>query len=28
MSKFFLEKKSLTFFMGGDNFMVIASKDG
>jgi len=27
MSKFFLEKKSLTFFMGGDNFMVIASKD-
>ena len=28
MSKFFLEKKSLTFFMGGDNFMVVASKDG
>ena len=28
MSKFFLKKKSLTFFMGGDNFMVIASKDG
>jgi len=28
MSKFFLEKKSLTFFMGGDNFMVIASNDG
>jgi len=27
MSKFFLEKKSLTFFMGGDNFMVIASDD-
>ena len=27
MSKFFLEKKSLTFFMGGDNFMVVASKD-
>ncbi|HJJ22150.1 MAG TPA: GTP cyclohydrolase IIa [Nitrosopumilus sp.] len=27
MSKFFLEKNSLTFFMGGDNFMVIASKD-
>jgi len=27
MSKFFLEKKSLTFFMGGDNFMVIASND-
>ncbi len=28
MSKFFMEKKSLTFFMGGDNFMVIASNDG
>jgi GTP cyclohydrolase IIa len=27
MSKFFLEKKSLTFFMGGDNFMVISSDD-
>ncbi len=27
MSKFFLEKDSLTFFMGGDNFMVIASDD-
>lgn len=27
MSKFFLEKNSLTFFMGGDNFMVIASND-
>jgi GTP cyclohydrolase IIa len=27
MSKFFMEKKSLTFFMGGDNFMVIASND-
>jgi GTP cyclohydrolase IIa len=27
MSKFFVEKKSLTFFMGGDNFMVIASND-
>ena len=25
MSKYFLEKDSLTFFMGGDNFMVIAS---
>jgi len=25
MSKFFLQKDSLTFFMGGDNFMVIAS---
>ena len=28
MSKYFLEKNSLTFFMGGDNFMVIASDDG
>jgi GTP cyclohydrolase IIa len=27
MSKFFLQKDSLTFFMGGDNFMVIASED-
>ncbi len=27
MSKFFLEKKSLTFFMGGDNFMVVANED-
>ena len=27
MSKFFLKKKSLTFFMGGDNFMVISSDD-
>ena len=27
MSKFFLEKNSLTFFMGGDNFMVIASDE-
>ena len=27
MSKFFLEKDSLTFFIGGDNFMVIASDD-
>lgn len=25
MSKFFLEKKSMTFFMGGDNFMVISA---
>lgn len=25
MSEFFLEKKSLAFFMGGDNFMVIAN---
>jgi len=28
MLKYFLEKNSLTFFMGGDNFMVVASKDG
>ncbi len=27
MSKFFLQKNSLTFFMGGDNFMVIASDE-
>jgi len=27
MSKFFLEKNSLTFFMGGDNFMVVATND-
>ena len=27
MSNFFLERKALTFFMGGDNFMVIASDD-
>ena len=27
MSKFFLQRDSLTFFMGGDNFMVIASDD-
>src|SRR5690606_30432735 len=25
ISKFFLEKNSLTFFMGGDNFMIVAS---
>ena len=25
MSKYFLEKNSLTFFMGGDNFMVVSS---
>jgi GTP cyclohydrolase IIa len=25
MSEFFLAKKSLTFFMGGDNFMVVSS---
>ena len=27
MSKYFLEKNSLTFFMGGDNFMVISNND-
>ena len=27
MSKFFLTKNALTFFMGGDNFMVVASDD-
>jgi GTP cyclohydrolase IIa len=27
MAKFFLEKNSLTFFMGGDNFMVVANND-
>ncbi len=27
MSEFFLAKKSLTFFMGGDNFMVVTSAD-
>jgi len=27
MSKFFLKRNSLTFFMGGDNFMVIANDD-
>ncbi len=27
MSKFFLEKNSLTFFMGGDNFMVISNDE-
>ncbi len=27
MSKFFLERNSLTFFMGGDNFMVVANLD-
>ncbi len=27
MSKFFLKKNSLTFFMGGDNFMVVSSDD-
>ena len=28
MSSYFIQKKSLSFFMGGDNFMVIASNDG
>ena len=28
MSDFFIKKKSLTFFMGGDNFMVVSSDDG
>lgn len=27
MSKYFLEKNSLTFFIGGDNFMVVANDD-
>lgn len=27
MSNFFLKKNSLTFFMGGDNFMVVANDD-
>ena len=27
MSEFFLEKKSMAFFMGGDNFMVVAKDD-
>jgi len=27
MSKFFLEKNSLTFFMGGDNFMVVSNNE-
>ena len=27
MSKYFLEKNSLTFFMGGDNFMVVANDE-
>jgi GTP cyclohydrolase IIa len=25
MSEFFLEKKSMAFFMGGDNFMVVSN---
>jgi len=28
MSEFFLTKNFLTFFMGGDNFMIVASGDG
>jgi len=28
MLKFFIEKNSLSFFMGGDNFMVVASIEG
>lgn len=28
MSEFFLTKKSLTFFMGGDNFMIVTSGNG
>ena len=28
MSQFFMDKNSLTFFMGGDNFMVISSNEG
>jgi GTP cyclohydrolase IIa len=27
MSEFFLTKKSLAFFMGGDNFMVVANSN-
>lgn len=27
MSEFFLDKKSMAFFMGGDNFMVVANDD-
>lgn len=27
MSEFFLEKKDMTFFMGGDNFMVVSNKN-
>jgi len=27
MSEFFLEKKSLTFFMGGDNFMILSNSE-
>jgi GTP cyclohydrolase IIa len=28
MSNYFIEKNSLSFFMGGDNFMVVASDEG
>jgi GTP cyclohydrolase IIa len=28
MSEFFLRKNSLTFFMGGDNFMIVTSGNG
>ena len=28
MSNYFIGKNSLSFFMGGDNFMVVASDDG
>ena len=28
MSQFFIDRNSLTFFMGGDNFMVISSNEG
>jgi len=27
IGRYFIEKNSLTFFMGGDNYMVVASKD-
>jgi len=27
MSKYFLEKNSLAFFMGGDNFMVVSNDE-
>jgi GTP cyclohydrolase IIa len=27
MSKYFLEKNSLTFFMGGDNFMIVSNDE-
>ncbi|TBR12043.1 MAG: GTP cyclohydrolase IIa [Candidatus Nitrosotenuis sp.] len=27
MSQFFVERKSMTFFMGGDNFMVVSAND-